>query len=58
MKGYFDRNMIYIWIFFMILSCKILFLDVFVVKIFLIVKKIFNYFGLILEEKKKEYYVG
>lgn len=44
--------------FFMILSCKILFLDVFVVKGFLIVKKKFNYFGLIWEEKKKEYYVG
>lgn len=42
----------------MILSCKILFLDVFVVKGFLIVKKKFNYFGLIWEEKKKEYYVG
>lgn len=44
--------------FFMILSCKISFLDVFVAKVSSVVKKIFNHFGLTWEEKKKEHYVG
>lgn len=44
--------------FFMILSCKISFLDVFVAKVSSTVKKKFNHFGLTWEEKKKEHYAG